>query len=473
MEITLLMILDSSDKEDYRVSKGTVSPFLKHFGLPYQEIDLAKEEITDFNVSGILIAQEGIGKRMDQRIKESLYQAVKQGTGLINLDYRVDSWKELLKPLQIEEIEKEDRTSLIRMGEAHYINELHPHLNPSPTSGEGRREGGTEKELLQPLKFLKVKVKKEPLLLAEDDSPLLLCSSSLKLVQFLISPKLWQTEYFGHCAGLDDILFRSIIWAVKKPFVAKMIPPFVTSRIDDANGSANIFGKKKDSANKNFNYVDILNKYGYIPNIGLYIDDITEEDGKIIKEKYDKHLANFSPHAFSDPKNINEFPVYMHHDGEEFSPEELKENFARVDKKFGHWEIKQAKTVNVHFGEIGVKSLPFLKERGIKFTMQPGVPFGYNWAGAVEDKHPEWNPKPYGSHGFNYDEIAEYIYNHSQSELKEVKIEGNKIFCRLSGKSAISLKLSIFEEEKGKIVRRFHNLSPFSGESMVTFSFKK
>jgi len=79
-----------------------------------------------------------------------------------------------------------------------------------------------------------------------------------------------------------------------------------------------------------------------------------------------------------------------------------------VDKKFSCWKIKQAKTVNAHFGEIGINSLPFLKERGIKFTMQPGVPFCYNWAGAAEGKHPEWNPFPYGNHGFNYDIMLKY-----------------------------------------------------------------
>ena len=566
MEINLLVILDSSDKENYRIAKGTVSLFLKHFGIPYQELDLVKEESINFNASGILIAQEGLGKRMDQRTKKSLYRAVKQGTGLINLDYHLDSYKELHQPLKIERIEKEDKTSLIKIGEKHYINELHPHLLPPPLRGR-IEERGMEKQLLQPLKFLKVKTKNKPLLLAEDNSPLLLCSSP-KLIQFLISPRLWLPEYFGHCAGLDDILFRAIIWAVKKPFVTKTIPPFVTSRIDDANGSANIFGKRKDSANKNFAYLDMLNKFGLIPNIGLFIDDITEEDSKIIKEKYDKKLADFSPHAFSDPKNINEFPVYMHHNGKEFSKEELKENFARVDKKFQDWGIKPSKTVNAHFDEIGLNSLPFLKERGQIYTMNP-IRFGKTW---IDEKARDWKPKPYGDTGFNfdymlddpdffnvctgtksgpkdyltpsfdflygctsfwkenskndvqkaalrgaeqiklgldsgffgclmaheqriailsikefeeileridgllsdhekifasYDEIAEYLYHHQQTKLKEIKIEGNKISCQLAGKSTIPLKLSIFREMRGKIKKELCNLPPFSVEVEV------
>ena len=430
MKTNLLVVVNTLDRENHRVYQETISPFLEHFGIPYQSIDLAKEETIDFNASAILIAQEGLGERISKKIKESVYQAVKQGAGLVNLDYRLNFWKEICEPLQIERIEKEDKTSLIKIGESHCINESHPHLPPplrerAPIRWMGKIE--EKGKLLKPLEFLKVKSKNKPLLLSEDNFPLLLCSPSPKLVQFLVSPKLWLPEYFGHCAGLDDILFRAILWAVKKPFVTKTIPPFITCRIDDANGSANIFGKKKDSANKNFAYVDILNKYGYIPNIGLFIDDITEEDGKIIKEKYDKGLADFSPHAFSDPKNINEFSIYMHHNGEEFSPEELKENFARVDKKFQDWKIKQAKMLNAQFCEIGVNSLPFLKERGVEFTMQAGVPFGYNWAGAAEGKHPEWNPFPYGNHGFNYDKMLKYpeFFNAVAHSLGSHKLKEN------------------------------------------------
>ncbi|MCK4590998.1 MAG: hypothetical protein KAT86_04530, partial [Candidatus Latescibacteria bacterium] len=244
MRTDLLVLVDSSDRENYKVSQEGMFPFLEHFGIPYREIDLTNMETTDFNVSGILIAQEGLGHRLPAKMKVSLFRAVNEGAGLVNLDHHLDDWKELAEPLQIERIEATSETSVITIGDTHYINQL--------------QRPGTEKPLFQPVDFLRAKTKGGPLLLSEDEGPLLLYSSSPKLVQFLVSPKLWLPDYFGHCAGLDDILFRAIIWAVKKPFVAKMIPPFVTCRIDDANGSANIFGKKRDSANKKFAYLDIL-----------------------------------------------------------------------------------------------------------------------------------------------------------------------------------------------------------------------
>ena len=398
MEINLLVLADSLDKENYSVAQETILPFLEHFGIPYREIDLAKEkEEINFNASGVLIAQEGLGETIPRKIKQSLYQAVKKGTGLINLDYHLNFWKELYQPLKIEKVEKEDKTSFIRTGETHYINQL--------------QQSAIEKELLHPLEYLKVKTNSKPLLLAEDNSPLLLCSSSPRLVQFLISPKLWLAEYFGHCAGLDDILFRSIIWAVKKPFVAKMMPPFVTCRIDDANSSANIFGKREDSANKNFAYVDILNKYGYIPNIGLFIDDITEEDGKIIKKKYDKKLADFSPHAFKEDKIGENNLIYMRRTHNkngpklvEYSPDQLDRSFIKLDRQFANWGIKPSETVNSHYENPGVNALPFLKERGQRFMMF-GSRFGKHYS---DPEAYNWSPKPYGHPGFTFDYMPNY-----------------------------------------------------------------
>jgi len=222
------------------------------------------------------------------------------------------------------------------------------------------------------------------------------------------------------------VLFRAILWAVRKPFVAKRVPPFVTCRIDDASGTASMFGRREDSANRGFAYLDLLNEYGYIPNVGLFIDDITDEDGRVIKGKYDEGKAQFSPHAFSDPE-VNEHPIYMLHDGREFFTAQLKENFARVDERFGRWGIRLAETINAHFAEIGVNSLPFLRERGVRFTMQPGVPFGCTWEGASQGRCPGWDPKPYGDHGFNYDFMPDHpeFFNAVAHPLGSHKLQGS------------------------------------------------
>ncbi|MDD3726507.1 MAG: hypothetical protein PHI44_04865, partial [Candidatus Ratteibacteria bacterium] len=114
-------------------------------------------------------------------------------------------------------------------------------------------------------------------------------------------------------------------------------------------------------------------------------------------------LAEFSPHAFSDPKNINEYPIYMKHSGEEFSDEELKNNFEKVDRRFAEWDITPSLTVNAHFGEIGLNALPFLKARGQRYLMNP-IRIGKLWN---DPSSYQWDVAPYGIPSFSMGPIPE------------------------------------------------------------------
>ena len=40
-------------------------------------------------------------------------------------------------------------------------------------------------------------------------------------------------DVLGPLFGLDDLVWRSIVWAARKPFVMQGLPPFVTMRMDD------------------------------------------------------------------------------------------------------------------------------------------------------------------------------------------------------------------------------------------------
>ena len=72
-------------------------------------------------------------------------------------------------------------------------------------------------------------------------------------MQFTVNPRVWRHEFFGHAQGIDDLFWRSILWTVRKPFAANMIPPFVTLSIDDCCGR------------HDFAYVDVANKHHFVP----------------------------------------------------------------------------------------------------------------------------------------------------------------------------------------------------------------
>ena len=399
----LLVAVDSSKAEYRYVQEGFFSAF-EHFGLPYRVWDLAKGRLTRRELddtSGLVIAQEGMGAELSAAGDEVQQSVEATGVGLVNFDHRLDSYSPGLRRMLSGtggEVSFRQSKGLKVAGNSHFITRPY----------DGKEKG----EFLRSIEVTAgpSQGREGALVASLEGHPMLrACGRGRgRLVQFLVSPKMWHSEYFGHCCGFDGLFWRSVVWAARKPFAMMPMPPFVTAQIDDASGSASIFGVRPDSANRAFAYIDVLNRFGYTPHVGLYLDDITQSDSRILKEKHDKGLAQFAAHAFSDPQNINEHPICMRHDGTEFSVEEIEENFARVDERFARWGIRVARTANPHFAETGVRALPFLEERGARYVVSQGVPFGYNWAGAAEGKHPEWNPRPYGDHGFNYDSMPDH-----------------------------------------------------------------
>jgi hypothetical protein len=336
--------------------------------------------------------RKGLGFSFGKEETDIIIKNLYSGTGIVIFDGYIGAYPEnFLKSLKIEKFVPEktrklkiERSSWICNGT--YLDEI---------------------ELKNDLIFYSVEIDKKiwkPFIYGENNE---ICGiygrfGKGKIVFFLTSASLWQDEILGHTEGFDDIFFRSLIWASKKPFITKTMPPFITARIDDVSGTGSKVAKYKETV-EGLKYIDILNKYNFIPNMGLFVDDIREIDIPKIREKYYEKQAEFSPHAFSDPKNINEFPIYMKHNGEEFSDDILKENFKRVDEKFEFFGIKPSRTVNAHFGELGIKALPYLKERNQTFLMniiRPGKPFS-------DPKAHIWDLKPYGKINFSLGEIPE------------------------------------------------------------------
>ncbi|HOK56405.1 MAG TPA: hypothetical protein PKV21_08255 [bacterium] len=402
------VIIDSLKRVQYsRCEKGIFSA-IEHFGFYYKIIDLAFERFFEREIENtnlIIIGQEGLGFSFGEIETDIILKNLYSGVGVVIFDGYISSYpSSFLKALKIGNLTPK-MTSKIKLEKTAWICE------------------GTycdEVVLKNEIMYYSAEVEKKfwkPFLYSENGE---ICGiygrfGKGKIVLFFTSAGLWQDEILGHTEGLDDVFFRSLIWASKKPFITKTIPPFITARIDDVSASGSRVARYKETVEK-FRYVDVLNKYKIIPNLGLFIDDIKEDDLLPLREKYFEKLAEFSPHAFSDPNNINEYPIYMKHNGEEFSDNEIKENFYRVDKKFEYFGIKPSITLNAHFGEIGLKSLPYLKERNQNFLMNI-IKIGKAYS---DPKAHIWDLKPYGRINFSLSEIPEdnYFFNVLSIPLK-------------------------------------------------------
>ena len=103
----------------------------------------------------------------------------------------------------------------------------------------------------------------------------------------------WMMEgYLGPVYGMDDLIWRGIVWAARKPFVIQGIPPMITVRIDDVDGN-------RAQNMLNFSWLDIFNENGFIPWLGLLTNDLTTSNIDLLKNIINiKKLATASPHAF-------------------------------------------------------------------------------------------------------------------------------------------------------------------------------
>jgi hypothetical protein len=87
----------------------------------------------------------------------------------------------------------------------------------------------------------------------------------------------------GPVFGLDDLFWRSIVWAAHKPFVMQGMPPFVTMRVDDEIGP--------------FDYVHVANEFNIQPWIGLFLGNIDDAEASDLSALVNSGNANTSVHA--------------------------------------------------------------------------------------------------------------------------------------------------------------------------------
>jgi hypothetical protein len=176
-------------------------------------------------------------------------------------------------------------------------------------------------------------------------------------VQFAINVRIWLQGTFGHGRELDDLFWRSIVWAARKPLAANITPPFVCLSIDDCDGRTD------------FQYVQIGHRHGFIPLPSVNIRVVPERLFPKIRKLVQSRAALFNTHAL----NYYELLCYDFGKGE-CTTEQLDERFALHDAFWDRLGVRPSETFRGHWGEYGVRSLSYLKERGMHFLNPVLVP---------------------------------------------------------------------------------------------------
>jgi hypothetical protein len=372
----LVIVNEKGSYWDRGIVDETIVVAMEHYGMPYRVLDLASERPNADALSscaGIILAQDHLGGSLTESETALIAEAVKNGAGLVNFDNDLQLYRApLLEIFGFGRINPHPfATNLIRIpGNDHYITGLQStgeyhtfeRMVTATIVEEWRKgvvllaEGILGKDQLVYIRHLSPWSAFEP-----RNYPILFGAhwGKGKAVQFALNPRVWRNAFFGHARGIDDLFWRSILWTVRKPFAANMIPPFVTLSVDDCSGR------------HDFNYADIACKHNFIPLIALFLKTVPERLFPRVKTGLQSGKVQFSTHAL----DYNTLLAFNFGRGE-CTREELKERFAFDD---GWWQKVGATpgaTIRSHWGEWGVKSLPFCKERGRVFfcpALQTGL----------------------------------------------------------------------------------------------------
>ena len=232
-EATLLAIVDSGDAPGRDLATQAVFAALIHLGLPYRLHDLAEGPLTAGAARGhaaILLAQEGVTAALGDDGARAVLAALEVGAGLVSLDSRLPENGTLAAALGLNGGAEAVTAAVRAPTNDHFITHV--------------RVPGEEVTFLRPTP-LRPATGGRALLTGAAGEPALLAGrhgyAKAELWQgrwahWCLSQQLWLNDYLGHANGLDDLFWRAIVWAARKPFAMKAMPPYVTMRVDDCQG---------------------------------------------------------------------------------------------------------------------------------------------------------------------------------------------------------------------------------------------
>jgi hypothetical protein len=155
----------------------------------------------------------------------------------------------------------------------------------------------------------------------------------------------------GPVYGMDDLIWRGIIWATRKPFAMQGMPPMITMRVDDVDSGGGI--------QYDLEWIKISNEFGIIPWCGIFTNWILPHAIPTLKTLIDNNKATASPHSFG--------PTFMYYNHENLSSFDPAAN-ARMGRDFFIQNgLKISKYFVPHYYEVSSEALPEIRAMGGEF----------------------------------------------------------------------------------------------------------
>lgn len=187
-------------------------------------------------------------------------------------------------------------------------------------------------------------------------------------------------EVKGKVYGLDDLVWRSIVHAARKPFVVRGMPRFLAFRVDDVAG----FGI---GSNQHLGWMEPAVRHGLKPWVGLFIDDLRDDTAalKRLAAMTRRGDATASVHA----RRWREFfyldePLKTDHlgrniAGRPWSDAQMAANWAEAEAFFAKHGIRKSPVILPHFYQFGANAFSGMRTWGAEFVctvLKPGWGYG-------------------------------------------------------------------------------------------------
>ena len=285
--LTLLnaLVIVNSQSDRARAAEDLLRPYLDHFGVPYEVVDLLltplPANLSDYPL--LILAHDQLdpdGKRLGGLGFNLLREAVQTGSGMVSFDSQLSSLVGMGSHAPMDRVS----TSTLTVLGGHPITK--------PYDSE---------QLVQLCADMWLAALPDGEVLVRGNGAALLNISFLgegKIVNWA-SMDWMHSSILGPLGGLDALLWRSFAWAARKPFCMRGFPPVITMRVDDVAGWGGLWQRSP------LYWVEDAIDAGFKPWLGLFIYNLTPSCiDQLRKLILDKDVTAF-PHAFGRPNRPN------------------------------------------------------------------------------------------------------------------------------------------------------------------------
>ena len=349
-----ILIPIKKDCHSYNKYLEYIRPYLDVFGMPYEEIPTSSllETLKD-DAALILLTQPDL--ELSPEESTAIFDAIESGCGLFATCSSILDNTEFCEFAEPIELPKQCNSKEITFEKKHYITRYH----------KSRQSIALYSNLWF---YQSSHLKNSITLISSGEAPLLEVSSFGHGKIVLMNTHDWiSTDILGPVHGMDDIIREAIVWAAKKPFVMKGMPPFVAMRVDD------VWGAWRNITPENpLLWLEIANKYGFKPWLGIFPDNISKKSISIARDYIEKGNATAFPHAFEGCEWTGSAPEdwlwYDHRHQRPWSDHIMKERAEKAKDWFEENRLPISKVALPHYYEMSECALPILLEWGCEFV---------------------------------------------------------------------------------------------------------